>query len=131
MRLSDKVSSDNLRQKLGIEDIETVLRRNRLRWYGHIYRKLDDDWVKGSMNFVVEGRVPRGRPRKTWNEMIENDLRILGLQKEDACDRKEWRRLIQCVESDGDDSGDQEGIEPSDGSPGVTPGLYPMGGYGP
>ena len=34
------------------------------------------------------------------------------------------------MESDGDDSEDQEGIEPSDGSPGVAPGLYPMGGYG-
>jgi len=44
---------------------------------------------------------------------------------------QKWRRLVHCVESDGDDSGDEEGIEPSDGSPGVTPGLYPMGGYGP
>jgi len=54
-------------------------------------------------------------------------LRILGLQK-DARDRKKLRRLIHCVECDGDDNGEQEGIEPSDGSPGVTPGLYPMGG---
>jgi len=44
--------------------------------------------LKSSMNFVVEGCVPRGRPKKTWNEVIENDLRILGLQKEVACDRK-------------------------------------------
>jgi len=56
---------------------------------------------------------------------------VLGLQREDACDRKKWRRLIRCVESDGDDSEEQEGIEPSDCSAGVTPGLYPMGGYGP
>ena len=44
---------------------------------------------------------------------------------------QKWRRLVHCVESDGDDSGDEEGIEPSDGSPGVIPGLYPMGRYGP
>ena len=58
---------------------------------------------------------------------------MLGLQREDACDRKKWRRLIHCVESDGDGSGtgEQEGIEPSDCSAVVTPGLYPMGGYGP
>ena len=41
-----------------------------LRWYGHIHRKSDDDWVKGSMNFVVEGCLPRGRLKRTWNEVI-------------------------------------------------------------
>ena len=48
------------------------------------------------------------------------------MQKEDACDRKKWRRLIHCVESDGDDSGDQEGIEPSDGSPRLNKQTQPM-----
>ena len=33
VRLSDKKRSEDLRSKLGILDIEVVLRRSRLRWY--------------------------------------------------------------------------------------------------
>jgi len=35
-----------LRERLGIDDIALVLQKNRLRWYGHVLRKEDDDWVK-------------------------------------------------------------------------------------
>jgi len=41
-----------------------VLQQNRLRWYGHVLQKDDDDWVKKCMEHEVEGSRPRGRPRK-------------------------------------------------------------------
>jgi len=41
-----------------------VLQQNRLRWYGHVLRKDDDDWVKKCMEHEVEGSRPRGRPNK-------------------------------------------------------------------
>ena len=31
-----------------------VLQQNRLRWYGHVLRKDDDDWVKKCMEHEVE-----------------------------------------------------------------------------
>jgi len=40
------------------------LQQNRLRWYGHVLRKDDDDWVKKCMEHEVEGSRPRGRPKK-------------------------------------------------------------------
>ena len=55
VKLLDKVSRDELRRKLGIVSIGAVLQRNRLRWFGHVRRKADDDWVKRS--FEVEGLV--------------------------------------------------------------------------
>jgi len=51
-----------LRERLGIDDIALVLQQNRLRWYGHVLRKEDDDWVKKCMEYEVE--VPR--PKRTW-----------------------------------------------------------------
>ena len=42
----------------------------RLRWYGHVMRKGDEDWVKTCMEYSVEGRRPVGRPRKTWLESV-------------------------------------------------------------
>ena len=41
--LKDRKSCEELRQQLGISD---ALRRNRLRWFGHVERKNDDEWVK-------------------------------------------------------------------------------------
>jgi len=34
------------------------LQHNRLRWYGHVLRKEDDDWVKKCMEYEVESPKP-------------------------------------------------------------------------
>ena len=52
----------------------SVLQRNRLRWYGHVLRKEDNDWVKKCMEYEVEGARPRGRPKKTWREIVEKTV---------------------------------------------------------
>ena len=39
------MSSEKLYVRLGIEAISEVVRRGRLRWYGHLERKGGDDWV--------------------------------------------------------------------------------------
>ena len=59
--LKDRVLSTELRERMGIESVFDVVKRNRLRWVGHVLRKDDDDWVKKSMSYVVEGT--RGRPK--------------------------------------------------------------------
>ena len=33
----------------GVEPITTFIRSGRLRWYGHVLRKGDEDWVKKCM----------------------------------------------------------------------------------
>ena len=62
VKLKDRLPSKELRERLGIDDIALVLQQNRLRWYGHVLRKDDDDWVKKCMECEVEGPRPRGRP---------------------------------------------------------------------
>jgi len=42
-----------LKERLGIDDIALVLQQNRLRWYGHVLRKGDDDWAKKCMEYKV------------------------------------------------------------------------------
>ena len=44
-RLLHKVPLAKLRERFGINDIRTVLRRSRLRWFGHVQRKDENDWV--------------------------------------------------------------------------------------
>ena len=65
--------SSTPRERLGVDDIALVLQQNRLRWYGHVLRKDDDDWVKKCIEHEVEGPRPRGRPKKTWKEVLRED----------------------------------------------------------
>jgi len=37
----------------------------RLRWLEQVERMGNDNWLKSCMIVTVEGRVPRGRPKKT------------------------------------------------------------------
>jgi len=59
VKVKDRASSKELRERLGIDDIIFILQQNRLRWYGHVLRKEDTDWVKKCMEYEVEGSRPR------------------------------------------------------------------------
>jgi len=51
VKLQDRIPSKGLRERLGLDDIISVLQQNRLRWYGHVLRKEDNDWVKKFMDY--------------------------------------------------------------------------------
>jgi len=42
VKLQDTVPSKELRERLGLDDIISVLQQNKLRWYGHMLRKEDN-----------------------------------------------------------------------------------------
>ena len=65
----DRLPSKELRDRLGIDDIALLLQQNRLRWYGHVLQK-DDDWVKKCMKYEVEGLRQRGRPKRTFRQVV-------------------------------------------------------------
>src|SRR5260221_1977833 len=69
-----------------------VVRRGRVRRFGHVERKNEDDWVAACRDMVVEGEQGRGRGRKTWHECVVEDMRKLKLRKEEAQNRVTWRR---------------------------------------
>ena len=47
-------------RRCGLEDIETRLRRNRLRWFGHVWRAGESSLISRVMELEVEGRRPVG-----------------------------------------------------------------------
>jgi len=66
VKLHDRVPSKELRGRLGLDDIISVLQQNRLQWYGHVLQKGDKYWAKKCIEYEVEGARPRSRPKKTW-----------------------------------------------------------------
>jgi len=54
-KLKDRFPSKELTERIDIDDIALVLQQIRLRCYGHVLQKEDDDWVKKCMVYEVEG----------------------------------------------------------------------------
>ena len=51
--------------------------------------------LKKCMEYEMEGARPRGRPKKTWTEIVEKDCQAHGLNREDAMDRSRWIKQIR------------------------------------
>ena len=45
VKLKDRLPSKELRERLGVDDIELVLQQNRLRWYGHVVECSGISWT--------------------------------------------------------------------------------------
>ena len=53
VRLSERKSNEGIRKALGLEGLTTIL---RLRWFGDVKRKGEEDWVNKAISVEVEGR---------------------------------------------------------------------------
>jgi len=47
------------------------------------------------MEYEVESSRPRGRPKRTWKEVLQKDSQAHNLNREDAMDRGRWKKLIE------------------------------------
>ena len=69
------------------------------------------------LQLSVEDARPRGRPKKTWREIVEKDCKVCGLSREDAMDRSRLRKQIGMI----DDHNECEWVNVSSGT--SSPGL--------
>ena len=66
VKLNERKKSEELNELLGLQAVSLMIKRSRLRWFRHVERKDDNDWVKRCITWEVEGIRKRGRPKKTW-----------------------------------------------------------------
>ena len=96
VRPQDNVNSDVLLAKLGLADIGKVLSSRRLRWYGHAKRS--QGCINTVMDVVVEvdkDEKRPGRPRKTWKQCVDSDMKACKLKDADTLDRVKWRKTVK------------------------------------
>ena len=87
------MSSDSLLTKLGIQDLDVVLRTSRMRWFGNVERSTG--WIAEDRKLNVVALKRSGRPRKSWDEVIENDRKKLNMDSADPQIRSEWRGRLR------------------------------------
>ena len=75
VKLQDRVPSKGLTERLGLDDIISVLQQNRLQWYGHVLQKFvcTDSTVKGKQ---LESMVS---PQRALPEIKSSEDKVTGL----------------------------------------------------
>ena len=70
-----------------MNDINEKVREIRMRWYGHVMRMEEESPIKKVMNYKIEGKRPRGRPRKRWKDNVKQDMDHFQVRVDDVEDR--------------------------------------------
>ena len=84
--------SKELLVRLGIEDLDLILKKRRLRWYGHVERSKGA--VKTAFDIQVDGKHGPGRPRMTWKQ-LRGICREWKLSAINPHDRRTWRSGVR------------------------------------
>jgi len=82
----------------GVACITDKIREARLRWFGYVMRREDENSMKRIMMAEVNGRRSRGRQKKRWGDIMQQDMKSLRLKKEHTADRKKWRGKIRVAD---------------------------------
>ena len=61
VKLNERKKSGEL---LGLEPVSLMIKKSRLRWFGHVERKDDHDWVKRCITWEIEGIRQRTPEKK-------------------------------------------------------------------
>ena len=81
--------------RLGIEDLDLILKERRLRWYGHVEHS--NGAVKTAFDIQADGKRGPGRPKMTWKQLTERDCREWKHSAINPHDRRTWRSGVRSV----------------------------------
>ena len=98
VKLVDRKRVEVLMRMVGLEEaVEQLALANSVRWFGHILRREDGHVLGRALDFEVEGCRRRGRPKRTWKKQVEEEVRRVGLKREDAFSRVRWRDGVRKI----------------------------------
>ena len=93
IKAEDSVSLSTMYERFNLAPLESKLRLNRLRWYGHVERS--DKWINKYTHLEIDGFKGRGRPRKTWSATVTEDLKAWNIDTNNAHDRPVWKKPLR------------------------------------
>ena len=106
IRWQDHITNEEVRRRTLQPPLQRLLAQRRVRWIGHVLRMDEDRPTRRIFEFdplTAGWRRLRGRPRTRWADVIEGDLRDLGITlaraRDAARNRSSWRHLVSFAAS--------------------------------
>lgn len=84
-----------MRARVRLKSMGECLLDRRLQWFGHLKRMEENAWSTKYRTFKVSGSFLRGRPKKTWNGAISNDMKERKVNQDITKDRNASKSLIR------------------------------------
>ena len=108
----DKIRNEHIRSTVKVERLGMKMREGRLRWYGHIIRR-DQEYIgRKMMEMELLEKRGKGRPKKSFLDVVKEDMGEVGAKEMDIEDRKVWRMMIRGGHYDWRErlKGEEEGV---------------------
>ena len=94
-----RIRNGVIKELVKVAPIEDKMREKRFRWLGHVKRRSVDAPVRRcEMINIPEGKRGRGRPKKSLDEVIREDLKVVDLMEDLAQDRRLWWNRIRILD---------------------------------
>ncbi|MCJ8734931.1 hypothetical protein PDJAM_G00241020 [Pangasius djambal] len=92
----DRIRNEYIRGTAHVGRLGDKVREARLRWFGHVQRRESEYIGRRMLDMELPGRRRRGRPKRRYMDVINEDVELVGASVEDAEDRERWRVMIRC-----------------------------------
>ncbi|KAK3552958.1 hypothetical protein QTP86_029620 [Hemibagrus guttatus] len=92
----DRIRNEYIRGTAHVGRLGDKVREARLRWFGHVQRRESEYIGRRMLDMGLPGRRQRGRPKRRYMDVINEDMKLVGARVEDAEDRDRWREMIRC-----------------------------------
>jgi len=94
----EKIRNEVTRERVGVAPLEEKLRETRLRWFGHVKRSVNAPVKRCEAINILHFKGGRGRLKRSWDEVIRKDMKLIGLTEDMTQDRNLWRSRIKIVD---------------------------------
>lgn len=90
---------EKLRDLAKVAPIEDKMRESRLRWFDHMKRRSVAASVRRcEIIDISRSKRGRGRHKKSLDEVIEEDLKVVGLTEDMVQDKRLWWDKIKILD---------------------------------
>lgn len=84
----ERVTNERIRNIMGItHTLVDEVKTKQLIWFGHVQR-MKKERISKQLHWRPQGRRKRGRPRRSWREGIDEEMRERGLGEDLWKDRR-------------------------------------------
>ena len=91
----DRIPNTRIRRTVKVAELPKKVQEARLRWYGHILRRVKEGVGRRMMDMEMQGRRGRGRSKTRWKDCKAADVREKQLGVGMVHNRNDWRQLIK------------------------------------